>query len=84
MHFAQQEQQNQGAPVYDVENELKLRARRAGLTTRELAGILNEPPGTTCGRLNGFLPLSFSQRKKLIVGIEKAESERAVRKPETK
>ena len=50
-------QQTNGVNMYEVEFELKKRIRRAGLTVREIAQALQEPPGTVAGRLNGFLPL---------------------------
>ncbi len=61
--------------VYQIEVKLKKQAKAAGLTTRDLANALNEPPGTTGGRLNGFLPLSGGQRLKIQRAIEQAEKE---------
>ena len=62
--------------TYQVETELKSRAKKAGLTGRELAEALGEPPGTTGNRLNGFLPLSHTQRLKIVQVIEQAEKEK--------
>jgi len=61
--------------THEIESELKERARRAGLTTRELAEALDEPCGTTSNRLNGFLELSEMQRRALLARIESAERE---------
>jgi hypothetical protein len=61
---------------YQVDHQLKAMAKAAGLTTRDLGGILQEAPSTTSGRLNGFSPLSGSQRRILMEAIYKAQEKR--------
>lgn len=61
-------------PVYQVQKELKARARKAGLTVRDLAHALQEPPATTSNRLNGWLPFSEEQRKTLEQSVSAAEA----------
>jgi hypothetical protein len=48
--------------LYQVEKELKIRMRKAGLNMRDLAYAIGEPPSTTANRLNGWLPLSELHR----------------------
>jgi len=59
--------------MYEPDKVLKDLIRRAGLTTRDIANVLNEPPGTVAGRLNGWLPLVYSKRKAIMAAIERAE-----------
>lgn len=51
---------------YQPEDEIKARMRRVGLTTRDLANLLQEPPGTVGNRLNGYIPLLFNQRRAIL------------------
>jgi hypothetical protein len=41
-----------------------------GLKIRDLSIVLDEVPSTTAARLNGYLALSFEQRRKIDVLIE--------------
>jgi hypothetical protein len=59
---------------YAVEEEIKRRARGAGLTARDLAAALGEPPSTTSNRLNGFAALSGEQRRIIWQAIKAAEA----------
>lgn len=52
--------------VYEVEVEIKARMKRVGLTVRELANLLREPPGSVGNRLNGFMPLHVFQRRAIL------------------
>ncbi len=48
---------------YQAEDEIKARMKRVGLTARDLANLLQEPPGTVSNRLNGYIPFLFNQRR---------------------
>jgi DNA-directed RNA polymerase specialized sigma24 family protein len=52
--------------AYTAEQEIKTRMKRVGLTTRDIANLLGEPPGTVGSRLNGFIPLYFNQRRAIL------------------
>lgn len=58
---------------YEVHKELIKRYRKAGLTVRDLANALNEPPGTTSNRIYGWVPMSKRQEDKIIETIKEAE-----------
>jgi len=60
---------------YQVEDEIKARMKVVGLTARDLANVLHEPPGTVSNRLNGFIPLSFNQRHAILEKL-RVEEER--------
>lgn len=47
--------------------------KRANLNARDLAIALSEPPGTTSGRLNGWLPLNEDQVSIIMDRIKTAE-----------
>ena len=57
---------------YNVETDIKLKIRKAGFVTRDIAKTLNEPPNTTSHRLNGYLPLSDKQRKQILDFIKQS------------
>ncbi|MDD5673276.1 MAG: hypothetical protein PHC61_03870 [Chitinivibrionales bacterium] len=59
--------------MYEKRTDLIERRNLAGLTNRELAHALGEPPSTTGGRLCGFLPLTFEQEKIIIQTFKDAE-----------
>lgn len=59
---------------YAVEEEIKRRMRGAGLTARELAAALGEPPSTTSNRLNGFAALTGEHRRIIWQTIRAAEA----------
>jgi hypothetical protein len=59
---------------YAVEEEIKRRMRGAGLTARELAAAIGEPPSTTSNRLNGFATLTGVQRRIIWETIRAAEA----------
>lgn len=61
--------------AYQVEVDLKLRARKCGVTVVQLASALGIPPPTLSNKLNGFSQLESDQRR----AIERflAERERA-------
>jgi hypothetical protein len=63
-----------GGIMYKVPVELKRSMRRVGMTTHDVACLLVEPPGTTAGRLNGYLPLTAEQ--KALIEQQLAQSER--------
>jgi len=48
---------------YVVCHEFKSRMKKVGLTTRDLANVLEEPPSTIGNRLNGFMTLSPEKRE---------------------
>ncbi len=54
---------------YSKEDEIKARMKRVGLTARDIANVLNEPPGTVSNRLNGFIPLTFNQRHAILEAL---------------
>lgn len=59
--------------MYAKRGDLIDRRNRAGLTNRELAAALREPPGTTAGRLCGFAPLTPQQEGVIVSTIENRE-----------
>lgn len=61
--------------VYKIEDELKARMKRVGLTSRELANVLREPPTTVRSRLNGFMPLHTNHRRAILEELRRAEDE---------
>ncbi len=63
--------------MYEPDKKLKTEMREAGVTAREVANFLNEPPGTTTGRLNGWIPLSWTVRKRIVEYIESVKQQKA-------
>ncbi len=59
---------------YKVEDEIKSRMKAVGLTVRDLANMLHEPPGTIGNRLNGYIPISFNQRRAILERLRVEES----------
>ena len=59
--------------MYEKRTDLIERRNLVGLTNRDLATALNEPPSTTGGRLCGFLPLTKEQEKIIIQVLQDAE-----------
>jgi transcriptional regulator with XRE-family HTH domain len=64
--------------AYSVESEIKARMKAVGLTARDLANILREPPGTVSNRLNGFIPLSFNQRRAIVEKLNTEEQRKRI------
>jgi hypothetical protein len=66
-------QKRKDAIVYEKRTDLIERRNHAGITNRELARAIGEPPSTTGGRLCGFLPLSNEQIKIILKTCQEAE-----------
>lgn len=59
---------------YRIEGEIKARMKAVGLNIRDLANLLHEPPGTVGNRLNGYIPLTFNQRRAILEHLKKLEA----------
>ena len=49
--------------IYEIEKDLKVQIKNAGLTARDVANFLNCSPSTVSGKLNGFSSLTIAERK---------------------
>lgn len=63
---------------YRIEAEIKARMKAVGLNIRDLANVLHEPPGTVGNRLNGYIPLTFNQRRAILEHLKKLEARKKV------
>ena len=63
---------------YKQEDEIKARMKRVGLTARDLANLLGEPPSTVSNRLNGFIPLHFIQRRAILEKLQTEETRKSL------
>lgn len=51
--------------VYEKQQAVIDRKNKLHLTNRDIANILDKPPGTVAGKLNGFIPLLLEERNKI-------------------
>lgn len=63
--------------AYQPETAIKARMRAAGITIRDLANVLDEPPGTVGNRLAGYIPLAQEQRERILKALDEAEAQQA-------
>jgi hypothetical protein len=61
--------------IHPVHDDLKRAYKAAGLKMRDLSIVLNELPGTTAARLNGYLALSYAQSRILVEFISAKKQE---------
>jgi hypothetical protein len=55
-------------------DDLRDKARAAGLGTYELSVILDEPAGTTQARLGGYIPLTEKHEIKILKAIAQVQA----------